>query len=104
AGHAWNDRILGRCNPMNTEETRRPFGKTFRTALSASCISIGLLATMSPAHAQADEGAEEAQAIVVTGSRIVRQDYNSNSPIVTVGSELLQQSSTAAIEQNLNKL
>ena len=42
--------------------------------------------------------------IVVTGSRIARQDYNSNSPMVSADSALLQQSSTAAIEQNLNKL
>jgi outer membrane receptor protein involved in Fe transport len=42
--------------------------------------------------------------IVVTGSRIVRKDYNSNSPIVTVDQGLLQNSSTAALEQNLNKL
>ena len=42
--------------------------------------------------------------IVVTGSRIARQDYQSNSPLVTVDKALLEQSSTAAIEQNLNKL
>jgi outer membrane receptor protein involved in Fe transport len=42
--------------------------------------------------------------IVVTGSRIARQDYESNSPIVTIDEALLEQSSTAAIEQNLNRL
>jgi outer membrane receptor protein involved in Fe transport len=42
--------------------------------------------------------------IVVTGSRIVRKDYTSNSPIVTVDKALLENSSTAAIEQDLNKL
>ena len=42
--------------------------------------------------------------IVVTGSRIARQDYEANSPIVTIDEALLEQSSTAAIEQNLNKL
>ncbi len=44
------------------------------------------------------------QRIVVTGSRIATQDYNSNSPMVTVDEGLLEQSSTAAIESNLNKL
>ena len=43
-------------------------------------------------------------AIVVTGSRIARKDYDSNSPIVTVGDQLLQNSSTASVEVNLNKL
>jgi outer membrane receptor protein involved in Fe transport len=42
--------------------------------------------------------------IVVTGSRIARQDFNSNSPMVTVDEALLENSSTAALEQNLNKL
>ncbi|WP_250890404.1 TonB-dependent receptor domain-containing protein [Sphingobium nicotianae] len=51
---------------------------------------------------QADEPSEPA--IVVTGSRIVRRDYEANSPIVTAGQELLQKSSTAALETNLNKL
>jgi outer membrane receptor protein involved in Fe transport len=41
---------------------------------------------------------------VITGSRIVRRDYQANSPIQTVGSELLQNSATSAIETSLNKL
>ena len=44
------------------------------------------------------------QGIVVTGSRIVKKDYSSNSPIVTVDKALLQNSSTSALESNLNKL
>jgi len=42
--------------------------------------------------------------IVVTGSRIVKKDFESNSPMVTVDQGLLQNSSTAALEQQLNKL
>src|SRR5690606_33397487 len=59
----------------------------------------------SPAMAQ-DDGASEDDStpIIVTGSRITRPDFESTSPIVTIGEELLNQSSTAAIEQNLNKL
>jgi outer membrane receptor protein involved in Fe transport len=49
----------------------------------------------------ADSGAST---IVVTGSRIARRDFQGNSPIVTVDEALIKQSSTAAIEQNLNKL
>src|SRR5690606_30365815 len=37
-------------------------------------------------------------------SRIRRQDYEANSPIVTLDEEFFEQSSTAAIEQQLNKL
>ena len=42
--------------------------------------------------------------IVVTGGRIARPDLSSNSPTVTVDEEFLRQSSTAAVEQQLNKL
>jgi outer membrane receptor protein involved in Fe transport len=53
---------------------------------------------------QADAGPDQGAAIVVTGSRIQRRDFEANSPIVSVDEALLQQSSTSAIEQNLNKL
>ena len=44
------------------------------------------------------------QEITITGSRIVRKDFEATSPIVTVGSEVFEQSSTTALEANLNKL
>jgi len=93
---------------LNTEtETRgRTLGHTLRVALLAGA-GLGAFALTVPAQAQEDIGADTAetnQAIVVTGSRIARPDYSSNSPIVTVGQDLLQNSSTSAVEQNLNKL
>lgn len=42
--------------------------------------------------------------ITVTGSRITRRDYVSESPIVTMGSEALTQSGSTSIEQALNTL
>ncbi len=58
-----------------------------------------------PAPAAAPEQPQaEGEAIVITGSRIARRDYQANSPIQTVSSELLQNSSTSALETNLNKL
>ncbi|HZV19894.1 MAG TPA: TonB-dependent receptor [Sphingobium sp.] len=94
---------------MNTSnKTGRSFGQTLKAALFAS--SVGMLMLGTPAHAQddaapqADEASAEDQAIVITGSRIVRRDYQANSPIQTVGSELLQNSTTSALETNLNKL
>ncbi|OYW45877.1 MAG: hypothetical protein B7Z33_08715 [Sphingomonadales bacterium 12-68-11] len=84
-----------------------------KALLLAGCAGTIVLA--GPAMAQQASGdeldagpaADEAaasSAIVVTGSRISRQDYESTSPIVTIDEALLEQSSTAAIEQNLNKL
>jgi len=55
----------------------------------------------TPAGATA---AEEEATIIVTGSRIQRRDFEANSPIVTVDDDLIRNSSTAAIETNLNKL
>ena len=56
------------------------------------------------ADPQAQAAADGDATIVVTGSRIQRQDFQSNSPIVTVGEQLLQNSSTSSVEVNLNKL
>jgi outer membrane receptor protein involved in Fe transport len=69
-----------------------------RTML-ASTISA-LLAGTGAAHAQ-DQGLEE---ITVTGSRIVRRDLDAASPIVTVGTERLENSSTVSIESVLNQM
>ncbi|NLD36495.1 MAG: TonB-dependent receptor [Desulfatiglans sp.] len=44
------------------------------------------------------------EAIIVTGSRIARNNNDSVSPIVTVDEKLFDQSTTAAIETQLNKL
>jgi iron complex outermembrane receptor protein len=55
---------------------------------------------LNPACAAPDDGSR----IVVTGSRIQRQDYNSTTPMVTADEALLDNSSTAAIESNLNRL
>ncbi|HWJ70024.1 MAG TPA: TonB-dependent receptor [Sphingobium sp.] len=82
---------------------RTTFEKALRIWLLSSGAGLaGAMAFVAPAHAQED-GASE-QAIVVTGSRIARRDYEANSPIVTVGSDILQTSSSSAIESNLNKL
>jgi len=84
-----------------------------RALLLAGC---GLAVLSDPAYAQSsaadlEGGADilgtpggESDSIVVTGSRIQRRDCEANSPIVTVDEGLLEQSSTAAIEQNLNRL
>jgi outer membrane receptor protein involved in Fe transport len=75
-----------------------------RSLLSASvsaavgAFAIGGLSTNTLAQ---DEELEE---IVVTGSRIVRRDYESNSPIVTVDNEDFEQQTGLNIESYLNQL
>jgi outer membrane receptor protein involved in Fe transport len=84
-----------------------------RFALVAS-TAVALVAT-APAYAQnapstepaAPEPAAESQAggeILVTGSRIQRRDFDSESPIVTVSDDMLEATSEVGIDQALNKL
>ena len=65
----------------------------------ASTISA-LLAGGGAAHAQ-EAGLEE---ITVTGSRIVRRDLDAASPIVTIDTQRLENSSTISIESVLNQM
>lgn len=46
----------------------------------------------------------ELEEITITGSRIVRRDMSAPSPIVTVGSELFENSATVGVESVLNQL
>lgn len=70
--------------------------------------SAGFVVVASPAMAQDAEPETESEsrdnAIIVTGSRIARPDFVASSPTVSVDSTFLQQSSTAAVEQQLNRL
>ena len=68
-------------------------------AVAMACASSAMAA--DTVRAPADEGLSE---IVVTGSRIARRDYSSASPIVTVGSDTLQNSSDVGVDQALSKL
>lgn len=83
----------------------------FRSSVIATtALALGTLT--APASAQdvqeepdtVDETAETGNTIVVTGSRIQRRDFESNSPILTVNEDILNASSTTSIETNLNKL
>jgi len=72
---------------------------------SALCLVGG------PAFAQEQEEDAKAtaqrygeEAIVVTGSRIVRRDYDSDSPIVTVSQDLLENSGSVGVDEQLKKL
>jgi iron complex outermembrane receptor protein len=92
----------------------RKFDNTgvYKALLLAGCA--GTIALAAPAMAQdaddqpgdilAEPEADEGPSIVVTGSRIARPDFNSNSPAISVDEALLENSSTAALEVNLNKL
>ena len=85
---------------------------TFKSLLLAGCAGSVVIAAPAMAQQNSDVGVLNSgvaettpqNSIIVTGSRIQRQDFDSNSPIVTVDDALLQNSASAAIEQNLNRL
>jgi len=79
--------------------------QTARQRLLASTIIGGaaLLALQAaPAYAQDDSTTVED--VVVTGSRIVRQDFEAISPVTTVGSEQLELTATLTVDTLLNEL
>ena len=91
----------------------REFG-SFRAVLLLN--AAGALAFPAVSHAQSQQADDDSEAadtasapaaanqIIVTGSRIARPDYTATSPIVTVDSDVIEQSSAVSLEANLNKL
>jgi outer membrane receptor protein involved in Fe transport len=68
-------------------------------------IGASAMTTWSPAGLTADGGGEDGLAeVTVTGSRIQRRDYDSNSPIVTVDSANLETRTGLNIESYLNQM
>ncbi len=95
---AWaqtSDRPIAASSPTQISPD---IGKTPTTAPSS-------LAQTAPDPAQTEAAAPAAtQDIVVTGSRIGRRDYVSESPIVTVSPAALQATGTPNLEDTLNQL
>lgn len=74
----------------------------------AAAVAAALWCGGVPAHAQNVNAAEAGDAdpveVLITGSRISRQDYEANSPITTVTQDLLQSTGAVTIEAALNQL
>jgi len=94
---------------------RRPLSEgCSQLAISAAALAC-LLTLTSPAVAQTalPEPSQDAQAtdeattveeIIVTGSRIARRDYQSSSPIVTVGEEVLSSAGQPTLDRAIGQL
>lgn len=72
--------------------------RTLALCLSSSAAVIALMAGAAPASAQ------EVEEVVVTGSRIARQDLVSSSPVTTVSNEDLKVVGATNVEEYLNTL
>lgn len=74
-----------------------------RLALLSGATTVGMGA-MSSAYAQDAAGAQPLEEITVTGSRIMRKDYETTSPVFTLDARSIMDSGTPQIEQVLNDL
>jgi hypothetical protein len=76
-------------------------------AVASGALLASTLAVMpfDPVAAQ-DQQEDQAplEEVVVTGSRIVRQDFTANSPIQTVDAAMFEQTSAVGVETVLNRL
>ena len=79
--------------------------RKLRLAFACSTALVAVTAgTDALAQSTTEDEAANSEAIIVTGSRIARRDYESNSPIVTVSDDVLKASGTSSLEANLNRL
>src|SRR5690606_2183954 len=74
-----------------------------RLSTLATTVSSVLGTSLWSTHASAQEG-PVIEEVTVTGSRIVRRDFSAPSPIMTVDSARLSQSSTLSVESVLNQM
>jgi len=61
-------------------------------------------APLAFAQQQSSENQSDVEEVVVTGSRIVRRDLETNSPLLTIDRELFEDSAFISVEQALNEL
>ncbi len=87
----------GNCAPGGRWLVRAAVAAAISSSLAVSAIS-------AESTASADEELTELEEVQVTGSRIVRRDTQSNSPLVTIERERLDDNAFISIEQALNEL
>ena len=75
-----------------------------RKRLLTSTLLIGGMVSAAPAWAQTEEAPAEGEAIVITGSRIVRPNLDSNSPVAVVSGAETVQNADITLDTFLNTL
>lgn len=94
---------MSRVSPTNGAtraiDSRWLIGAAVAAAISANFASTAIAA--EPAAPADDSRIEEVQ---ITGSRIVRRDTETTSPLITVDKETLEKSAYISIEQALNEM
>jgi len=92
---------------MNMQPQIRRSRAGYRGLLIASCAYAALSTTLAQAQETPppeDEQSAQVSDIVVTGSRIARPDYVSNSPIVSVSAETIENTGQITVEKALSQM
>ncbi len=93
---------LNRQTASKMRSNTRMFATASMAALGFAMGGAGLTGVAHAADAQ--DAGSTVNEVVITGSRIARRDFTSNSPIVTVNSKSFENTSNVAVEATLNKL
>ena len=88
---------------MMGSRDRRISGRYLVHAAVVAALAASMGAVSSTASA-AEEVAQELEEVRITGSRIVRRDFEANSPIVTVDAEAFEMQAGQNVESYLNSL
>lgn len=75
-----------------------------RTQLTLLASTISAVLSGGAAHRAAAQEARGVEEVLVTGSRIVRRDFDASTPIMTVDAERLESTSTLSVESVLNQM
>lgn len=82
----------------------RIFAASSMLSLAVACLAAPLAAQEAPESAEAPQNSDSGDGIIVTGSRIQRQDYVAPSPIVTVTTEAITDAGRATVDDYLRDL
>jgi iron complex outermembrane recepter protein len=84
--------------------TKLPLVVAIGAALAAAGAPRATAQSAADVPKTASTSAQELETVTVTGSRIRRSDYVSDSPIVTVSADAMRESGSTAVEHLLNTL
>src|SRR5450631_1121378 len=88
----------------SSTRTKRAIGTMLLSCAVAGLTVSVALADTPPAPVAAPEKSENIEAIVVTGSRISRRDYQSDSPIVTVDQSALAAAGQPTLDKAIGEM
>ena len=80
------------------------YGAQSIRGIAAAAILLSFHGTVFAQPASAENDDEWLEEVVVTGSRIVRRDFASPSPITTIDRDAIESSAHATLEETLNRM